>query len=108
MPARHVVLSSLISLAVPTAQAITTPEIAASALSPECVQYQIVGVCYWLFCSPFGCSVRTSVKVRHFRPDLVVSAYSVTGQNPWAEMSPLSSPLPGIAEARYRRSRGRY
>ncbi|EGT5658704.1 TIGR03756 family integrating conjugative element protein [Citrobacter braakii] len=81
------------------AQAITTPEIAASALSPECVQYQIVGVCYWLFCSPFGCSVRTSVKVRHFRPDLVVSAYSVTGQNPWTEMSPLSSPLPGIAEA---------
>ncbi|MCM9597892.1 TIGR03756 family integrating conjugative element protein [Salmonella enterica] len=81
------------------AQAITTPEIAASALSPECVHYQIVGVCYWLFCSPFGCSVRTSVKVRHFRPDLVVSAYSVTGQNPWTEMSPLSSPLPGIAEA---------
>lgn len=30
------------------AQAITTPEIAASALSPECVHYQIVGVCYWL------------------------------------------------------------
>lgn len=81
------------------AQAITTPEIAASALSPECVHYQIVGVCYWLFCSPFGCSVRTSLKVRHFRPDLVVSAYSVTGQNPWIEMSPLSSPLPGIAEA---------
>lgn len=81
------------------AQAITTPEIAVSALSPECVHYQIVGVCYWLFCSPFGCSVRTSVKVRHFRPDLVVSAYSVTGQTPWAEMSPLSSPLPGIAEA---------
>lgn len=80
-------------------QAITTPEIVTSALSPECVQYQIVGVCYWLFCSPFGCSVRTSVKVRHFRPDLVVSAYSVTGQNPWTEMSPLSSPLPGIAEA---------
>ncbi|ECO1514130.1 TIGR03756 family integrating conjugative element protein [Salmonella enterica subsp. arizonae] len=52
-----------------------------------------------MFCTPFGCSVRTSVKVRHFRPDLVVSAYSDTGQNPWAEMSLLSSPLPGIAEA---------
>ncbi len=39
------------------------------------------------------------MKVRHFRPDLVVSAYSVTGQNPWAEMSPLSPPLPGVAEA---------
>lgn len=80
-------------------KAITTPEIAASALSPTCVKYQVVGVCYWLFCSPFGCSVRTSMKVRHFRPDLVVSAYSVTGQNPWIEMSLLSSPLPGIAEA---------
>lgn len=99
MPVRRTALSLLISLTVPAAQAITTPEIAASALSPECVHYQIVGVCYWLFCSPFGCSVRTSVKVRHFRPDLVVSAYSVTGQNPWTEMSPLSSPLPGIAEA---------
>lgn len=96
---RRAALFLLISLTVPAAQAITTPEIAASALSPECVHYQIVGVCYWLFCSPFGCSVRTSVKVRHFRPDLVVSAYSVTGQNPWTEMSPLSSPLPGIAEA---------
>lgn len=27
-------------------------------------------------------------------------SYSVTGQNPWTEISPLSSPLPGIAEAR--------
>lgn len=78
--------------------AITTPEIAASALTPDCVKYRVVGTCYWLRCTPFGCTVRTSVKVRHFRPDLVVSAYSVTGQNPWAEMSPLSPPLPGIAE----------
>ncbi len=37
-------------------------------------------------------------EVRHFRPDLVVSAYSLTGQNPWTEMSPLSPPLSGIAE----------
>ncbi|EAO4574721.1 TIGR03756 family integrating conjugative element protein [Salmonella enterica] len=81
------------------ALAITTPEIAASALSPACVKYQVVGVCYWLYCTPFGCTVRTSVKVRHFRPDLVISAYSVTGKNPWTEMSPLSPPLPSIAEA---------
>lgn len=79
--------------------AITTPEIATSALSPACVKYQVVGVCYWLYCTPFGCTVRTSVKVRHFRPDLVISAYSVTGKNPWTEMSPLSPPLTGLAEA---------
>jgi integrating conjugative element protein (TIGR03756 family) len=88
----------LLALASLPAGAITTPEIAASALSPECVKYRVVGICYWLFCTPFGCSVRTSVKVRHYRPDLVVSAYSITGQNPWTEMSPLSPPLPGIAQ----------
>lgn len=79
-------------------RAITTPEIAASALTPDCVKYRVVGLCYWLYCTPFGCTVRTSVKVSHFRPDLVVSAYSNTGQNPWAEMSLLSPPLPGVAE----------
>lgn len=79
-------------------RAITTPEIATSALSPDCVNYRVVGLCYWLYCTPFGCTVRTSVKVSHFRPDLVVSAYSNTGQNPWAEMSLLSPPLPGVAE----------
>ncbi|MEF8621805.1 TIGR03756 family integrating conjugative element protein [Escherichia coli] len=79
-------------------RAITTPEIAASALTPDCVKYRVVGLCYWLYCTPFGCTVRTSVKVSHFRPDLVVSAYSNTGQNTWAEMSLLSPPLPGVAE----------
>jgi integrating conjugative element protein (TIGR03756 family) len=34
-----------------------------------------------------------------FRPDLVVSAYSNTGQSPWMEMSLLSPALPGIAES---------
>lgn len=91
-------LLPLLALASFSAGAITTPEIATSALSPECVKYRVIGICYWLFCTPFGCSVRTSMKVRHFRPDLVVSAYSNTGQNPWTEMSPLSPPLPGIAQ----------
>ena len=80
------------------AQSHYPPEIAASALSPDCVNYRVVGLCYWLYCTPLGCSVRTSVKVSHFRPDLVVSVYSNTGQNPWAEISLLSPPLPGVAE----------
>lgn len=91
-------LISMLLCAVFPLRAITTPEIAASALTPDCVNYRVVGLCYWLYCTPFGCTVRTSVKVSHFRPDLVVSAYSVTGQNPWTEMSLLSPALPGIAE----------
>lgn len=40
------------------------------------------------------CTVRTSVKVRHYVPDAVVSSYSNTGQNPWVEMRLLSAPNP--------------
>ncbi|UTJ48402.1 TIGR03756 family integrating conjugative element protein [Atlantibacter subterranea] len=98
MPERVTLLLPLLLCTVFPLRAITTPEIALSALAPNCVQYRVAGLCYWLYCTPFGCSVRTSVKVSHFRPDLVVSAYSNTGQNPWTEMSPLSPPLPGIAE----------
>jgi integrating conjugative element protein (TIGR03756 family) len=54
----------------------------------------VVGICYWLYCTPFGCSVRTSVKVRHYVPDAVVSSYSNTGENPWLEVRAMSMPNP--------------
>jgi integrating conjugative element protein (TIGR03756 family) len=38
--------------------------------------------------------VRTSVKVRHYIPDAVVSSYSNTGENPWVEVRPMSTPNP--------------
>ncbi|EGH26716.1 hypothetical protein PSYMO_36725, partial [Pseudomonas amygdali pv. mori str. 301020] len=41
---------------------------AASTLSPDCLEYKVVGICYWLLCTPFGCKVKTSTKVRHFVP----------------------------------------
>lgn len=52
----------------------------------------MVGICFWLRCSSFGCSVETSVKVRHFVPDAVVSSYANTGANPWLEVRPMSPP----------------
>ncbi|HAT6803616.1 TPA: TIGR03756 family integrating conjugative element protein [Citrobacter freundii] len=86
-------IPSLMAVTLPVA-AITTPQIIASALSPDCLQYRVVGVCYWLLCTPFGCSVKTSVKVKHNLPELVVSAYNTPGENPWQEMS-----FPGTAIA---------
>jgi integrating conjugative element protein (TIGR03756 family) len=77
-----------------SALAITTASIVASALSPDCLEYRIAGICYWLFCTPFGCSVETSTKVRHYIPDAVVSSYSNTGENPWLEVRPMSTPNP--------------
>ncbi len=40
--------------ALPAAASLTTPQIIASALYPDCVDYRVVGVCYLLLCTPFG------------------------------------------------------
>nr|BFE89573.1 hypothetical protein GCM10020185_01090 [Pseudomonas brassicacearum subsp. brassicacearum] len=48
-----------------------------------------------MLCTPFGCTVKASTKVRHFIPELVVSSYTTTGSNPWTEMAALSSPTSG-------------
>lgn len=72
--------------------ALNTSTITSSTLSPDCLEYKVVGICFWLFCTNFGCSVETSVKVRHYVPDAVVSSYSNTGANPWVEVQSMSRP----------------
>lgn len=89
---------SLLLLAACPVQAVNTAQIIASSLSTDCLQYRIVGICYWLHCGMFGCSVRTSVRVKHNLPDLVVSAYAAPGDNPWQEVAFVGSPIPGVAE----------
>ena len=88
---RTLSLAITFSLSFSTSAAINSAAIITSSLSPTCLEYQVVGICYWLLCTNFGCKVRTSAKVRHYVPDAVVSAYSSTGMNPWVEMSPLGS-----------------
>ena len=77
-----------------SAQALNTAVITAAVASPDCLAYQVVGICFWLNCSTFGCSVETSVKVRHYVPDAVVSSYSDTSKNPWAEVAFMSPSIP--------------
>lgn len=91
---RPLSLAITFSLSFSASAATTSAAIIASSLSPTCLDYQVVGICYWMLCTNFGCKVRTSTKVRHYVPDAVVSAYSSTGMNPWVEMSPLGSPNP--------------
>ncbi|WP_321897216.1 TIGR03756 family integrating conjugative element protein [Burkholderia cepacia] len=86
------IVASLLWAAAGSAFAINTATIIASALSPDCLAYRVVGICYWLDCGAFGCTVRTSVKVRHYIPDAVVSSYANTGQNPWTEVALMSAP----------------
>lgn len=75
-----------------SALAIHTGAITSATLSPDCLAYRVVGICFWLSCSTFSCEVKTSAKVRHYVPDAVVSSYSNTGDNPWAEVAFMSPP----------------
>lgn len=85
-------LASLVLGAATSAFAIDSATITASALSPDCLAYRVVGICLWLQCSVFSCDIKTSVKVRHYVPDAVVSSYSNTGENPWSEVAFMSPP----------------
>lgn len=87
----------LLSLTMP-ALAIDTTTLITSALSPDCLAWRVVGLCYWLQCTTFGCTVQTSAKVRHYVPDAAVSSYSATGANPWTEVA-LMSPSNPTAQA---------
>lgn len=64
---------------------ITTDQITMRTVEalPACLNWMPVGLCFWLHCSWKGCTIKTSVKVGHYNPDLVVSAYNTLGDNPW-------------------------
>ncbi|MHB0818460.1 TIGR03756 family integrating conjugative element protein [Stutzerimonas stutzeri] len=72
--------------------ALDSSTVVSSTLSTDCLEYKVVGICFWLFCTNWGCDVKTSVKVRHFIPELVVSSYANTGDNPWEDVASMSSP----------------
>lgn len=42
----------------------------------ECVDWQFVGMCFWLKCSFFSCDVEESPKIHQFVPDLVVATHT--------------------------------
>lgn len=80
-------------LTAPKAEAINTFEIIESSLSRDCLGYEVIGICAWLNCGIWGCTVVTSVRVKNYVPELVVSSYENTGENPWTEIAYLSPPV---------------
>lgn len=83
--------------ALPLASAsLNTASIVASAAAPDCISWRVSGICYWLYCSGFSCKVRTSVKVTHYIPEVVVSTYTAPGGNPWKEMALVSQTAGGV------------
>ncbi|EDU1414790.1 TIGR03756 family integrating conjugative element protein [Salmonella enterica subsp. enterica] len=78
-----------------TMASVNTANLLTSAASTDCISWRVSGICYWLLCTPFGCTVKTSVKVTHFIPEAVVSAYLNPGDNPWTEMATVSDAASG-------------
>ena len=74
---------------------LNTASIMASSASTSCLDYKVVGTCFWLFCTKFGCKIRTSTKIKHYIPEEVVSSYNHQAQNPWVEMNFLSNGVKG-------------
>jgi len=67
------------------AKDITTADIVESGVNEECINYCIVGICYFLLCTPVGCTINTSARIDHNLPDLVVTVYDEPEENPWIE-----------------------
>ncbi|MBN6058682.1 TIGR03756 family integrating conjugative element protein [Aggregatibacter actinomycetemcomitans] len=93
------------ALCTPSEASLNTATIMASSASPDCIEYKVVGTCFWLFCTQFGCKVRTSTKVKHYIPETVISGYNHEGQNPWQEMNLVSQ---GVKGGEYRSPRKNY
>lgn len=59
----------------------------------SCLNYQIIGICFWLDCSLGTCQVDTTNKIEHLLPDAVVSVYRGYGMNPWQYANTIVDPL---------------
>lgn len=73
---------------IPATATTVTPAIIANtvAAAPSCLKYQVEGVCFFLHCSLKGCRIRTSIKISHYVPDVVVSTYNAPTLHPWLDV----------------------
>ncbi|MYD42986.1 MAG: TIGR03756 family integrating conjugative element protein [Gammaproteobacteria bacterium] len=55
------------------------------AAHEQCLAWQWLGLCLWSKCDMLGCEVKTSAKVRHYRPDLLALVYRSLDDIPWRE-----------------------
>jgi len=85
------------SATIANAETISTAEIISAAASASCIDYQLVGICFWLDCGGDGCDVKTTPKVGHHNPDLVVSAHNGAANNPWREANSITGKVSSSA-----------
>lgn len=89
-----VILSMLLGVS-STVNALDSSTVSTSAISPDCLDYKVTGVCYLLLCDWKSCKVEISVRVKHYVPDAVVTSYASTGNSPWVETAAIGTPIIG-------------
>lgn len=89
----HVARSSflvLLCLSAPLheAESVSTAQITQRTLvaASSCLNWRWIGNCLWSECDLFGCEILTSMKVRHYVPDLLVTVQRTPADIPWREM----------------------
>ncbi len=58
-----------------------------SAALPACLQWMVNGVCLWLRCSIYECSIETSIRYTNQAPEAVVTVRNTKTLHPWTEMT---------------------
>lgn len=55
------------------------------AAAPSCASWRVSGTCFWLRCTLWSCSVKTSMRISHYNPDAVVSTFHDEHSHPWSD-----------------------
>ncbi len=71
----------------------TTADILSKLPPKDCVDYCLTGTCIWLYCSFPSCSIKSTARVRHHNPDLLVSVFRRPEEQPWVEEKALYNSL---------------
>lgn len=71
---------------------IGSSDIISAGVNTACIDFEAVGACVWMLCTPYGCEFETSVKYAHNIPELVATSYPVTGESPWEDVESYASP----------------
>lgn len=71
---------------VPVSEGFNVIALTESAFSMSCIAWRPTGVCFWLRCIGWKCSITTSLRSRHYLPDVVVSIYQDPENAPWREL----------------------
>lgn len=84
---KEVIASLLCFSSVAKAEHLNTATILAKTVEalPSCIHYKVEGMCYWAKPGLIP-KITTTLKVRHFIPDTVVSVYTREAGIPWVEM----------------------